>query len=110
LAPSAFSIGNKGYVGTGGTDGNSETINFWEYDPASDIWTKKADVGGEARGGAVGFAIGNKGYIGTGLLIQETNGQVTLTLLKDFWEYDSNSITLTPTANRYSLCPHYLEL
>jgi len=109
-APSAFSIGNKGYVGTGGTDGNSETINFWEYDPASDIWTKKADVGGEARGGAVGFAIGNKGYIGTGLLIQETNGQVTLTLLKDFWEYDSNSITLTPTANRYSLCPHYLWL
>ena len=40
--------------------------DFWEYDPATNAWTQKADFGGTARYGAVGFSIGSKGYIGTG--------------------------------------------
>ena len=40
--------------------------DFWEYDPAANTWTQKADFGGTARDGAVGFSIGSKGYIGTG--------------------------------------------
>ncbi|MBL7723604.1 MAG: hypothetical protein JNK27_05620 [Chitinophagaceae bacterium] len=68
-----FSIGSKGYIGTGGTN------DFWEYDPLINIWTQKANVGGTARQSAVGFSIGTKGYIGTGY-----NGAYQ----KDFWEYD----------------------
>ena len=59
-----FSIGNKGYIGTGWDNGPHQ--DFWEYNPSTDAWTQKANFGGTARYGAVGFSIGNKGYIGTG--------------------------------------------
>src|SRR6266446_9212732 len=75
-----FSIGSKGYIGTGDNYPVFYT-DFWEYDPATDIWTQKADFGGAGRGVAVGFSIGNKGYIGTGY-----NNIIGIT--KDFWEYD----------------------
>ena len=54
--------------------------DFWEYDLATDTWTRKADFGGTAREGAVGFSIGNKGYIGTGV---DSTGYEN-----DFWEYN----------------------
>src|SRR5689334_16498368 len=77
-----FSIGTKGYIGTGG-------IDFWEYDLATNIWTQKADFGGSARDHAVGFSIGNKGYLGTGWGAW----------LKDFWEYDPNANAWTRKAD-----------
>jgi hypothetical protein len=40
--------------------------DFWEYDPATNAWTQKANFAGLARETPVGFAIGNKGYIGCG--------------------------------------------
>src|SRR6266446_8014012 len=62
-----FSIGNKGYIGTGADYVASIfTKSFWEYDVAIDSWSQKADFGGTARSSAVGFSIENKGYIGTG--------------------------------------------
>ena len=73
-----FSIGNKGYVGTGFYYYDTRLKDFWEYDPASDNWSKKADMGGIERYGAAGFAIGNKGYIGTGWNYYGLN---------DLWEY-----------------------
>jgi len=42
--PFTFSIGNKGYVGTGDGYGGYVTT-FWEYDPSIDVWTQKADFG-----------------------------------------------------------------
>jgi N-acetylneuraminic acid mutarotase len=44
---------------------------------AQNVWTRKADTGGEPRSAGVGFAIGAKGYMGFGN-----------SFLKDFWEYD----------------------
>lgn len=38
-----FSIGNKGYIGTGG-EGSVPKNDFWEYDPTTDTWTQKASV------------------------------------------------------------------
>ena len=73
----AFSIGNKGYLGTG-YDSNGNKNDFWEYNPDNDTWSQKADFGGTKRYFAVGFSIGNKGYIGTGYDTGTT---------KDFWEY-----------------------
>lgn len=63
-----FTIGSKGYVGTGGIVSSLTVLNdLWEYDPANDNWVRKADLPGAARINAFGFAIGSKGYIGGGL-------------------------------------------
>jgi hypothetical protein len=77
-----FSIGNKGYIGTGYA-GSWPYITkaFWEYDPGANTWTQKADFGGVERRFAVGFSIGNKGYMGTGQNYYED-------CYNDFWEYD----------------------
>jgi hypothetical protein len=78
-----FSIGSKGYIGTGkGANWNSYKNDFWEYDPSTNAWTQKANFGGSARYGAVGFSIGSKGYIGTGFDGSYQN---------DFWEYDPST-------------------
>jgi hypothetical protein len=77
-----FSIGSKGYIGTGYNKNVGNTKDFWEYDPYNLMWTQKADFGGTARSNAVGFSIGSKGYIGTG------GGT-------DFWEYDPVANTCT---------------
>ena len=78
-----LSIGDKGYIGLGGTvinGGAAFLSDFWEYDPATDTWTQKADFPGNKTSGAVAFSIGNKGYVGTG--VSRGGWQ------KDFWEYD----------------------
>jgi N-acetylneuraminic acid mutarotase len=36
-----FSIGSKGYIGTGKNQGGNYTKDFWEYDPATNAWTQK---------------------------------------------------------------------
>ena len=75
-----FSIGTKGYIGTGGNYDFGSLKDFWEYDPSTNTWTQKADFGGAGRWDAVGFSIGTKGHIGTGW-----NGS---NFFNDFWEYD----------------------
>ena len=84
LSAVGFSIGTKGYIGTG-NDGSEMYKDFWEYNPTNNIWTQKADFGGTIRVGAVGFSIGTKGYIGTGGM-----GYI---MYKDFWEYDTTTNT-----------------
>ncbi|MCB9265377.1 MAG: hypothetical protein H6558_10160 [Lewinellaceae bacterium] len=91
-APVGFSIGRKGYLGTGWDYFNDIRKDFWEYDPITDNWTQKADFGGGPRWNAVGFSIGPKGYAGTG----EGNDDV---LFKDFWEYDPQTDTWVPLAD-----------
>jgi len=84
-----FSIGTKGYIGTGG-NGTPYSKDFWEWDQATDAWSKKADFGGTARGYAIGFSIGNRGYIGTG------NAE---NLFKDIWEWDQVTNTWLEKSN-----------
>jgi N-acetylneuraminic acid mutarotase len=64
----SFSIGTKGYIGTGAIYNTSDFTNeFWEYDPATNSWTQKASLPTTpGRASAVGFSIGTKGYIGIG--------------------------------------------
>ena len=77
-----FCLGSKGYLGTGLLlfSPPLRTNDFWEYDPAIDVWIQKSNVGGFARAFGVGFTIGNIGYIGTG-----QNGS---SVQKDFWSYN----------------------
>lgn len=93
-AASAFSIGNKGYIGTGFNDVTYFQNDFWEYDPSNDTWTQRADFGGAARCDAVGFSIGSKGYIGTG-----GDYGAASPLFKDFWEYDPSNDQWTKKSN-----------
>lgn len=81
-----FSIGTKGYIGTG-YDGDERLNDFWEYDVSRNSWTQKADFPGVARNNAIGFGTDTKGYIGTGF-----DGK---NKLNDFWEYD-------PTTNKWT--------
>lgn len=88
----AFSIGNRGYLGMGHVNGNNATINYndwWEYDPASDSWTQRANFP-TVNYGAIFFSAGNKGYCGGGAF-----------LANQFYEYDPQLNTWTPIAN----CP-----
>ncbi|HMJ70737.1 MAG TPA: T9SS type A sorting domain-containing protein [Cyclobacteriaceae bacterium] len=86
---SGFSVGSKGFVGLGYVmteTGITYRKDLWQYDPATDVWTQKADFPGAGRYNAVGFNIGNMGYVGTGLSATGTH--------KDFWQYD-------PTGNSW---------
>lgn len=78
-----FSIGNKGYIGTGNSSTGNYLNDFWEFDPTNNSWIQKTNFPGGIRTYAVGFAIGNKGYIGTGASNWNTNNN-------DFYEYDPN--------------------
>lgn len=89
-----FSIGTKGYIGTGYQQNSwpfGYLKDFYEYDPATNIWTQKTDFAGVARYAAVSFNIGNKGYIGTGGDNDRT--------YKDFYEYDAALNTWTKKAD-----------
>jgi gliding motility-associated-like protein len=86
-----FAIGTKGYVGTGWDQGIGYRNDFWEYDPATNTWTQRANFGGGQRILAVGFGIGTKGYISTG---QDFVGR-----LKDLWEYNPTTNTWAQKAN-----------
>lgn len=83
-----FVINGKAYVGTGlnYTTAISNSIvynDLWEYNPASNAWTQKANLPGVARCGATGFSICYKGFLGLGAI-----NDSTWTVLNDFWMYD----------------------
>ena len=83
----AFSIGNKGYLGTGEDPSTGENWDLWEYDPAQNTWTQKADLIGGAREAANSFTIGNKAYMCAG------------SFWADVWEYDPASDSWTQMAD-----------
>ena len=90
----AFSVGNRGYVGSGAYWNVTQYVyfnDFWEFDPQDDItgtdingdpmgsWTQKADFPGTGRLSGEGFSIANLGYVCSGY----NSGD-----LDDFWQYD----------------------
>ncbi len=77
----SFAVGNKCYVGTGFSNSGKHN-DLWEFNPATNVWTQKANLPGPARLQATGFSIGNKGYIGLG---QQNAAPY---FLRDFWEYN----------------------
>lgn len=81
----AFSIGNKGYVGTGFDNASEKHQDLWEYDPETVAWTQKKSFPGTARLAALAFVIGNKGYVGMGY---KGFGSAQDNFFNDLWEYD----------------------
>jgi N-acetylneuraminic acid mutarotase len=91
MSAPGFVLGTRGYLGTGSLGGASWTTTkaFWEYNPSTDTWTRKADFPGVARGFALGFSLGNRGYLGLG--VQTT--QLPMNVPVDFWAYDPGTDT-----------------
>lgn len=62
-----FSIGDKGYVGLGShinNDGSEEGLSdFWEYDPVTDKWTRKADFPEYITFAYTSFVLNQNGYL-----------------------------------------------
>ena len=82
-----FSMNGKGYIGLGNysESGSYKTIyfkDFWEYDPATDNWTRLPDFPGEGRSNPIGYGINGCCYIGLGGI-------------NDFYKYDVNNKTWT---------------
>ena len=55
-------------------------------------WSRRAELEGPARSGAVAFTIGTMAYVGTGLDVSNNS-------LVDFWKYDPATDTWTQEAN-----------
>ena len=87
----AFAINGKGYVGLGLSEAGTMPNDFWQYDPTSDTWTKKAEFPGGGRIQAGCFVIGSKGYVGGG-------ADLTGGYFNDFYEYDPASDVWTKKA------------
>lgn len=77
-----FAIGNKLYAGLGIGDHDFPAHDLWEWDPATETWTKQADFPGYPGGYAGGFSIGTKGYVTT--INNWSDGYLT----NELWEYD----------------------
>lgn len=91
---SGLSIGSRGYMGMGHINSGSISSAFhdwWEYDPATDSWSQKADYPLD-RFAVVGFTIGNKGYMGSG-------NEQSFGARSEFFEYDPISNVWTAKAN-----------
>jgi N-acetylneuraminic acid mutarotase len=82
-----FVLGTKAYVGGGNSGGNPSLLDFWEYDPALDQWTRKADLIATCIEG-VGFDLNGKGYLGVGYHSTKELDEYDLAL--DKWTYKTN--------------------
>lgn len=80
---SAFALGGKVYFGLGHVNSGTHAIykDIWEYDPASDSWSQKADYGGGLRYHCASFVIDNYAYIGLGHDSMDVYRQ-------DLWRFD----------------------
>jgi N-acetylneuraminic acid mutarotase len=79
-----FIIDDTAYLGTGTNSGVNQ-VDFWSFDPSTDVWTRKRDLDDDEsdhdtysvkRSNASGFAINGLGYIACG---ESTN---------TIWEYN----------------------
>jgi N-acetylneuraminic acid mutarotase len=86
-----FSIGTKGYVGTGWDQVTPFYNDFWEYDQITNIWTQKGNFPGVPRQDAICFTINSKAYAGLGL-----NGNLPLS---DFYIYNDTTDTWIQLTN-----------
>jgi N-acetylneuraminic acid mutarotase len=85
VVPIAFSINGKGYAGAGASNNfDTEPLSdFYEYDPAMNQWTKKADFAGSAKMYTSSFTFSTKACVGRGV------SGVTGT--RESWSYDPSA-------------------
>jgi N-acetylneuraminic acid mutarotase len=85
----SFAIGTNVYIGLGISNSDFPANDFWEWDPATRLWTRLANFPGSLGNYSIGFSIGAKGYVMSSIWSED--GFLTNT----FWEYD-------PSANKWT--------
>ena len=86
-------IGDKAYVGIGDSRNlDSYSNQFYEFDPSTQTWTRKADFPGASRENAFAFSAGGLGYVALGYGSQAFG-------YRDVWQYDPSSDTWTQKNN-----------
>lgn len=88
LAPVAFSINGKLYVG-GGYNGSSAMVSFYEYNPNSDTWTPKANLPSPVYSASC-FVLNTKGYVVCGADPQLTRNVFEYDPVSDTWAIKNN--------------------
>lgn len=81
---------HRGYMGLGHMNGTGQDISYkdwWEYDPASDTWTQRADFPVGTHG-AVSFVVDNCPIVGGGSALSN-----------QFYKFDPAQNNWTPIAN-----------
>lgn len=92
----SFVIGDDAYVCCGRIDNNDSLLNeVWKYDSQTDNWTQLDSFPGRARVKAIGVTINGKAYLGMGY--NGLDGEKSI--LKDFYEYDSETDLWTAKAD-----------
>lgn len=87
----SFVLNGKIYAGLGRIYNGDHVNDFWEYDPATDIWTKKASYPGDGPFAPFYFEVNNRGYVVGGY---GDNG-----VTNETWEYNPNTNAWTQRAN-----------
>ena len=82
----SFAAAAKGYIGTGHYYPWAQVQHIylkdlWEYNPATNSWSQKADYPGGQRIGCASFTVDNRGYVGTGY------DPINNKYKRDFWAY-----------------------
>lgn len=85
----AFVIGDKAYIALGRSQKSTKQglTDCWQYTPATDSWTQKADFPGLGRVNAIAETVNGKAYVGLGYNPQKSvysDGSI----LTDLWAYD----------------------
>lgn len=104
---SGFSVNNKGYFILGSATMSGITANskqLWEYNAATDAWSRKSDYPGIYRYDQVAFTIDNLAYAGLG---RYNAGGGNEAWVNDIWEYNAANDTWMRKAdyagvNRYN--------
>jgi len=91
----AFSVNNKAYVTLGRNGGLLK--DCWEFDPSTEIWSKKQDFPGVGRVFPISAVVDNKVFVGLGY----NNGGVykEASYLRDFWMYEASTDQWIPKAD-----------
>lgn len=94
-----FAINGKGYVALGRYSKNNIQLNdCWEYDPATDLWSEKAQFPGKPRVNAAAAVLNGKAYVGLGFDLN-VGAYHPVANLKDFYMYDPGTDTWTRKAD-----------
>ncbi len=102
-----LSISTKGYVGTGRSGATLATYyqDFYEFNPAANTWTRKADFAGGVRAEAVAlYCQCSNGYVGLGYVpCYDPCGEdcpcgKVCFAFSDFWEYNATTNVWTQKA------------
>lgn len=102
IAPFYFTTATRGYVGGGDTAGaaTGQYNDFWQYNPQSDQWTRKAIFPSNNiyKSGFSGFGLQDKGYV---LEAGSNSPQAAFQLQSSvrLWQYDEGGNTWAQKAS-----------